>query len=64
MTNGKPKAVLATDFFTVDELRCIHRDLFKSPWQTKAFYDERRAIIEKLDRYFGTDTSHLQGKDL
>lgn len=45
--------------FTVDELRCIHRDLFTAPWQSTQFYDERRAVIAKLDRYFGSDDKHL-----
>ena len=62
---AKPaKAILATDFFTVDELRAIHRDLFSMPWQASRFYDERRAVIEKLNRYFGSDTDHLKGKNL
>lgn len=50
--------------FTPDELRCIHRDIFTSAYQGSVFYNERRALLRKLDAYFGDDRAHLGGKNL
>lgn len=51
---GKPP-ILLTD----PQLRVIHRDLLSASWQPDEGYEERQAIIEALDAYFGDDKSHL-----
>lgn len=45
--------------FTEQELRCIHREIFQSPWCGETFYDERRSIIRKLHERFQDDEYHL-----
>jgi hypothetical protein len=46
--------------FTADELRAIHRELATVPWQHEVLYEPRRAVIRKLDSYFGEERSHLR----
>jgi len=46
--------------FTLDELKAIHRELFSTGWASELFYEPRRAVIRKLDTYFGEERSHLR----
>ena len=46
--------------FTVEELKAIHHALFTAGWSGQTFYEPRRAIVKKLDEFFGEDQQHLK----
>lgn len=47
--------------FTPDELRCIHKEIASVSWNSERFYEERKSVVQKLDRYFKGDVKHIRG---
>lgn len=46
--------------FDDDELRILHRELYKCGWMSEYLLRSRQSAMRKLDEYFASDLGHLR----